>query len=79
MKKRGKESDERRIPKPLWGQHKKYGFKDKNSVIGAVLDHSQKEFEKEKLMKSADLYAEIYDKDKELRKLTESAISEWPE
>ncbi|MCI0690794.1 hypothetical protein L0337_02180 [candidate division KSB1 bacterium] len=60
-------------------QHKKYGFKDKSSVIRAALDRLQKEFEKEKLMKSADLYAEIYDKDKELRKLTESAISEWPE
>lgn len=59
--------------------HKKYGFKDKSSVIRAALDRLQKEFEKEKLMKSADLYAEIYDKDKELRKLTESAISEWPE
>jgi Arc/MetJ-type ribon-helix-helix transcriptional regulator len=60
-------------------QYKKYGFKDKSSVIRAALDRLQKEFEQEKLMKSADLYAEIYDKDKELRKLTESAISEWPE
>jgi Arc/MetJ-type ribon-helix-helix transcriptional regulator len=60
-------------------QYKKYGFKDKSSVIRAALDRLQKEFEKEKLMMSADLYAEIYDKDKELRKLTESAISEWPE
>jgi Arc/MetJ-type ribon-helix-helix transcriptional regulator len=60
-------------------QHKKYGFKDKSSVIRAALDRLQKEFEKEKLMMSANLYAEIYDKDKELRKLTESAISEWPE
>ncbi len=60
-------------------QHKKYGFKDKSSVIRAALDRLQKEFEQEKLMKSADLYAEIYAKDKELRKLTETAISEWPE
>ncbi len=60
-------------------QHKKYGFKDKSSVIRAALDRLQKEFEQEKLRKSADLYAEIYDKDKELRKLTDAAISEWPE
>lgn len=60
-------------------QHKKYGFKDKSSVIRAALDRLQKEFEQEKLMKSADLYAEIYAKDKELWKLTETAISEWPE
>jgi len=60
-------------------QHKKYGFKDKSSVIRAALDRLQKEFEKEKLKMSADLYAEMYDEDKALRKLTESAISEWPE
>jgi len=60
-------------------QHKKYGFKDKSSVIRAALKRLQKEIEKEKLMMSADLYAEIYDQDKKLRKLTESAIAEWPE
>ncbi len=60
-------------------QHKKYGFKDKSSVIRAALDRSQKDLENEKLRMSADLYAETYEEDKELRKLTESAISEWPE
>jgi hypothetical protein len=60
-------------------QHKKYGFKDKSSVIRAALDRLQKEIVKEKLKMSADLYAEMYDEDKELRKLTETVISEWPE
>jgi Arc/MetJ-type ribon-helix-helix transcriptional regulator len=60
-------------------QHKKYGFKDKSSVIRAALDHLLKELEKEKLKMSADLYAEMYNEDEELGKLTESAISEWPE
>ena len=61
------------------GQHKKYGFKDKSAVIRAALDRLQKELENEKLRMSADLYAEIYDEDKELRELTESATAEWPE
>jgi hypothetical protein len=60
-------------------QHKKYGFKYKNSVIRAALDHLQKELEQEKLEMSANLYAEAYDEDKALRKIIESAISEWPE
>ena len=60
-------------------QHKKYGFKDKSSVIRAALDRLQKDLENEKLKISADLYAEIYDADGELNELTESAISEWPE
>ena len=59
-------------------QHKKYGLKDKGSVTRAALDRLQKELVKEKLKMSADLYAEIYDEDEELGKLTESAISEWP-
>ena len=60
-------------------QHKKYGFKDKNSIVRVALDRLQKELKDEKLKMSADLYAKIYDEDKALRKLTESAISEWPE
>jgi len=60
-------------------QHKKYGFKDKSSIIRAALDFLQKELEQEKLKMSADLYAELYDENEAFRKLTESAISEWPE
>ena len=51
----------------------------RNARLRAALDRLQKELENEKLIMSADLYAEMYEEDKELRKLTESAISEWPE
>jgi len=61
------------------GQYKKFGFKDKSAVIRAALDRLQKDLEKAWLKKSADLYAELYDEDKEVRKLTESALAEWPE
>ncbi|KAF0161502.1 MAG: hypothetical protein FD188_619, partial [Ignavibacteria bacterium] len=34
--------------------------------------------EKQKLVKSAKLYAEVYKEDSELRDLTNSAIEDWP-
>ncbi|NUO79472.1 hypothetical protein HUU05_05300 [candidate division KSB1 bacterium] len=58
--------------------YKKYGFKDKSAVIRAALDRLQNELEEEKLKLSADLYAELYEKDAQLRELTESALAEWP-
>lgn len=60
-------------------QYNKYGFKDKSAVIRAALERLKKELEREKLRSSAELYAELYDKDTELQELTESAIAEWPE
>ena len=38
-----------------------------------------REYKRKKLKKSAELYSEIYSEDKELRELTNSAISGWPE
>lgn len=58
--------------------YKKYGFKDKSAVIRAALDRLQGELEEERLRLSADLYAELYEKDGELQTLTESALAEWP-
>jgi len=58
---------------------KKYGFKNKNNVIGTALDHLRKELERRSLEKSAKLYAEIYYEDSEIKELTESAIAGWPE
>ncbi|RMD93739.1 MAG: hypothetical protein D6813_03560 [Calditrichaeota bacterium] len=60
-------------------QYKKYGFKDKSSVIRTALEKLKKELEQERLKESAELYAKIYEKDQELQELTQSAISEWPE
>lgn len=60
-------------------EFKKYGFKDRNSIIYTALEHLRKELELKSLEKSAKLYAEIYNEDSEIKKLTESAISGWPE
>ena len=58
---------------------KAYGFKDKSSMLRAAIDHFKKEMELESLRKSADLYSEIYSEDDDLKKLTEIAITGWPE
>lgn len=60
-------------------RHKEYGFKDKSSMIREALDLLKKEKECQKLRESADLYAEVYDEDPELKKLTASAMQGWPE
>jgi len=58
--------------------YKKYGFKDKCSMIREALNLLRKEREMEKMRQSADLYAEIYDEDIELKKLTAVAVDGWP-
>ena len=56
-----------------------FGFKNKSSMVRKALDLLKKELEKQKLKKSAHLYAEIYNQDSDLSELTDSALSEWPE
>lgn len=57
---------------------KKYGFKDKSSMVRKALERLKEELEFRSLKKSAELYAEVYEKDSELKELTETAISDWP-
>ena len=56
-----------------------YGFKDKSSMIRAAINHFKKEFELQRLKKSADRYSEIYSEDKDIKELTETATTGWPE
>ena len=58
---------------------KEFGFKDKSSMVRAALAQFKKELELIQLKRSADLYSEIYEKDSEMKELTESAIHGWPE
>lgn len=60
-------------------RYKEYGFKDKSSMLRAAIDHLKRELELEHLKQSADLYSEIYSEDDDLKTLTETAISGWPE
>ena len=59
--------------------YRDYGFKDKSSMLRAAISHLKKEFELKRLKKSADLYSEIYSEDKDLKELTETAATGWPE
>jgi hypothetical protein len=60
-------------------KYQTYGFKDKSSLVRKAIDHFKKELEIKKLKKSAELYSESYRIDSELKELTNSALSEWPE
>ena len=59
-------------------QYKDYGFEDKSALVRAALTHLQQELARENLQKSADLYAEVYEEDEEVRELTETALVGWP-
>lgn len=59
--------------------YKSFGFKDKSAMVRAAIDFFRKEVELESLRKSADLYAEVYSEDDELKELTETALTGWPE
>ncbi|MCD6151589.1 MAG: hypothetical protein J7J70_08080 [Deltaproteobacteria bacterium] len=58
---------------------KTYGFKDKSALIRTAIEHFKNTLELENLKKSAELYSEIYSEDDDLKELTETAISGWPE
>jgi len=58
---------------------KAYGFKDKSSMLRAAIDYFKKEMELETLKRSADLYFEIYSEDDDLKGLTQTAVTGWPE
>ena len=59
--------------------YRDYGFKDKSSMIREALNLLRKERDRQTLQQSADLYAETYDKDSELRELTAATAHGWPE
>ena len=58
---------------------KVYGFKDKSAMLRKAIELFKKEMELESLRKSADLYSEIYSEDDDLKELTETAVTGWPE
>lgn len=59
--------------------YRKYGFKDKSSMVRTALKRFKEELELQRLRQSADLYAEIYSEDTDLKEWTESSVSAWPE
>ncbi len=59
--------------------YKNYGYKDKSALVRESLNLLREKLESQKLRESADLYAETYMEDSELKALTESAAQGWPE
>jgi len=60
-------------------KYKDYGFKDKSTMLRVAIDKFKKNLELEQLKQSADLYAEVYSEDDDLKELTEAASDGWPE
>jgi hypothetical protein len=58
---------------------KAYGFKDKSALVRTAIDQFKNKLELESLKKSAELYSEIYSEKNNLKELTETAITGWPE
>jgi metal-responsive CopG/Arc/MetJ family transcriptional regulator len=58
--------------------YRELGFKDKSSLVRTAIQEFIRSFERQKLAKSAKLYAEVYKEDVDLRLLTDSAIEGWP-
>jgi len=59
-------------------KYQELGFKDKSSLVRSAIEEYIKSLERQRMISSAELYAELYAKDPELRDLTNSAIENWP-
>ena len=51
-----------------------YGFRDRDELIRVALSKLRQELETQSLEESANLYAEIYEQDRQMQELTESAL-----
>ncbi len=68
---------------PLWveflNDYKRFGFKGKSSMVQVALQRMEEQLTLQQLQQSANLYAELYEEEAELRELTETAITGWPD
>lgn len=58
---------------------KDLGYKDKSALVRAAIQYLAEEYERTQLEQSAELYAELYSADEELREWTDVALEGWPE
>ncbi|MEC4891706.1 MAG: hypothetical protein SAQ54_01660 [Oscillatoria sp. PMC 1050.18] len=54
-----------------------YGFQNPSEVVRTALAKLQLTLNTDDLQESANLYAEIYERDRELQELTDADIEEW--
>ena len=55
--------------------HSKYGFKSKTALVNEAVSLFRKKLKNEEIARSAEIYAEIYAEDTELKELTDDAAS----
>lgn len=60
-------------------QYASLGFPDRSSLVREAVERFRKELAEQRLRQSADLYAEVYAEDEDLRQLTEQAVEDWPQ
>lgn len=60
-------------------QHQTYGFKDKSEAVRFALQTLQQNLQQKHLKESAELYAQLYEEDPEIKALADTALAEWPE
>lgn len=61
------------------GRYAQLGYRDKSSLVREALDRLRRELMDRRLRESADLYADQYAGDEDLRRLTGQALEGWPE
>ena len=54
----------------------RYGFKSEGDLVKVALERLRNDMERKSLEESANIYADIYANDEELREITESALME---
>lgn len=54
-------------------------IKQAGAIKRRLLARAQQAIERQQLIESADLYAEIYVEDQDLQELTAAALVDWPE
>ena len=54
----------------------RYGFKSEGDLVKEALERLRSDIERKSLEESANIYADIYANDEELREITESALME---
>lgn len=56
-------------------RHKELGYDSKSMMIDSILTKCSEDLEREEITRSASLYQEVYEEDKELQQLTDNAAS----
>jgi metal-responsive CopG/Arc/MetJ family transcriptional regulator len=59
--------------------YQQFGYKSRTQILNAAIELLQQKLEEKELIKSAQIYQEIYETDIELQALVEEGSENWPE